>query len=487
MKCQSCLGCLEVRCSLCIGVELKATSEVEYALTFSSSLSSTLQKKDITLLIGAEPVDFTIEAEAENILVTTEAKATSSTEVTVKFVDPSLHSDARGLSLKVSQVSTSSYSETTAVSSKVVYQAGAQGAAGAVVLISLLKMDFSVTWLLMNSMQLIAFTSLGMPFIPEDLKVFLGSMDSSSALPSLFDYIRIDSDHSKPPKNVRDYGYKTSDFITNAGNMHTTVLLLISVWITLNILSRFERLQPKVLKILKEFRYNIWLRIFVQSYLKVLMAVLIQLIYGSPSFQYYAAMVAIIFLALLPLVFAYLICTSKNRIFIADIGEFASWTILFKELKTNGGIFTLLYYPLFCLRRALSSFGLLMLAEYYVTQCVVQFVINFTFCLYMFICLPFKDSSVSLLSWYGDACLLAVYAVVPVFLLDLSEDQEFSVILTLKAVVFSSIALSLIIQVSGFCGSLKKVCKPKKKLKVLEDAPQSLIFIVQDTRVKVLE
>lgn len=207
VTCQSCLDCMAVRCGLCLGATLEALSTSEYSLTINGTLVTLLTENDLALTIGKDKDYFAIDFSSNAYSITTDSKASSDLEITVEFLYPERVVDSQGFGLKVNSVSVNSFSETAAeVIAKQGYQAGAQGAMAAVLLMSLMKMNFSIAWLLMNSMQLISFAPLGMPFLPADLQVFLGSMDSSNALPSIFTYIVTSTDNSKPPTHARTYG-----------------------------------------------------------------------------------------------------------------------------------------------------------------------------------------------------------------------------------------------------------------------------------------
>lgn len=481
IPCRSCLDCMSVRCAQCLGASLEALSSTEYSLSFNGTLVGSLTAVDLTLTIGEEPVPFVINKSSKGYTLTSESKAETDVKVMVKFLHPAQVSDAQGLSLKIDSASVTSYSETVVVIDNQGYESGAQGAMVVMFLTGLMKMNFSVAWLLMNSMQLISFTPLGMPFLPEDLKVFLGSMDTSSSIPNVFSYF-LTYDNSTPPTNARAYGivylgYKRADFIENAGNMHTTLSFLGFSWLIVYLLSFVGKLEEKMRKVLKQFSFNIWIRFFVQSYMKVVVAGLIQVLYGEFGYQYTLAVIALVqatqaSLGALPFVFFYKLWRSKNMIFIADIQGLSSWSILFTELKRNSGFVCLMYYPLFCFRRILSSVTLLLLADYEITQCITQFVLNIVvtprqFGLHMFITLPFTSSTVMLLSWYGELCICGLHIILPVFLWPWGSTGLNVLIVSVKIIVVSAIVLSLIIQAKSAYEFLRKICKPKRTRKVL--------------------
>lgn len=159
---------------------------------------------------------------------------------------------------------------------------------------------------------------------------------------------------------------------------------------------------------------------------------------------------------------------------MADIAGLHSWSMIFNELKRNSGYSALLYYPLFCIRRLLVSVVLLLLAEYEIAQCITQFILNFVvtssqFGLHIFLTLPFANTTVMILSWYGELCISGVFMLLPVFLWPWGDTGELIIVTSVKVIVMSSIGLSLAIQAKSVWQGVKKICKPKKVKKVLSD------------------
>lgn len=76
--------------------------------------------------------------------------------------------------------------------------------------------------------------------------------------------------------------------------MHTTVSVLATVWLIVYLLSFIKKIELKLLRVLKQFSFNIWIRVFVQSFMKIAIAAFIQVLYGSVGIQYAIASFALV-------------------------------------------------------------------------------------------------------------------------------------------------------------------------------------------------
>jgi hypothetical protein len=463
-----------VRCASCIVPSLSAQSSTLFNLTLSLPFSAPLVAADLTLKVGTEPLPFTLSQTDYSYSLTSEAKTKSDEQVRLVFLDPAKHSSLSGLSLKRDYAETSSFEEVPVTSYKTAYESSSQSASAFILLSGVTKMDFKVTWLLMGTVQLVSYAPIGFPFLPDDLKEFLGSVDSSSSIPNIFSLFTSLDDSASLPSNLTSYGevhlgYTSASFIENAGPFFTILLALIVVSAILGLISLTNCCKAEVSKLLKAFYFNIFLRVFIQFYMKLSIAALIQVFYGqSTLLVIFGALLIVsstqVLQTFLVFLFSFLLFKSNLVIMQGDSGSLASFSVLFKEFRNNYGLLSTMHYPLFCLRRLLVPLCFISLAKFEVLQCVVQILlqglVNSTqFSLHSLYFLPFLKPKVSMLAWYCEIIVLGVYLTFPVFLIPMNASALYIYGILVKLLIYSTIVLSMYIQVGVTVKFMKMLCR----------------------------
>mmetsp|Transcript_3918 Transcript_3918/g.8203 ORF Transcript_3918/g.8203 Transcript_3918/m.8203 type:complete len:157 (+) Transcript_3918:481-951(+) len=144
------------------------------------------------------------------------------------------------------------------------------------------------------------------------------------------------------------------------------ILLFTCIFVKLQILTK------ALVKVQREFCYNIFLRLYIQAYVKLAIIAFIQLFHGTISVAYALAGLIITLHVSLIVVAGVLLQHFSTWILSNHAEALTSFSILFREFKNNRGLLSALYYPLFCLRRFLMSLGLIALSKMGMEQCIVQ-------------------------------------------------------------------------------------------------------------------
>mmetsp|Transcript_3917 Transcript_3917/g.8201 ORF Transcript_3917/g.8201 Transcript_3917/m.8201 type:complete len:162 (+) Transcript_3917:481-966(+) len=149
------------------------------------------------------------------------------------------------------------------------------------------------------------------------------------------------------------------------------ILLFTCIFVKLQILTK------ALVKVQREFCYNIFLRLYIQAYVKLAIIAFIQLFHGTISVAYALAGLIIVLstqtLHVSLIVVAGVLLQHFSTWILSNHAEaLTSFSILFREFKNNRGLLSALYYPLFCLRRFLMSLGLIALSKMGMEQCIVQ-------------------------------------------------------------------------------------------------------------------
>mmetsp|Transcript_3218 Transcript_3218/g.6625 ORF Transcript_3218/g.6625 Transcript_3218/m.6625 type:complete len:144 (+) Transcript_3218:325-756(+) len=143
--------------------------------------------------------------------------------------------------------------------------------------------------------------------------------------------------------------------------------------------------------------------------------------------------------------------------------------MVFKELKTNDQFMTLMYYPLFCLRRQIFALTMLVFAYISLLQSFTQILLHLAFFTYTSYFKPFKSHKLELIVWYNEACILGVYMIFPVFLLALNESAEYTYGLLVQVVVTSSVLVCLGMQAREVYLTVSKlISRMRRKRTVLK-------------------
>jgi Concanavalin A-like lectin/glucanases superfamily len=104
------------------------------------------------------------------------------------------------------------------------------------------------------------------------LSGFLEGMKIESKLPNIFSYIIDKSNGVSIPEKYIRYGYSTNLLSLNAGVHLTILLILMTTGLILFLLSISTLLNKKLKPFLEMFKYSVFLRFWVQTYLDLLIA-----------------------------------------------------------------------------------------------------------------------------------------------------------------------------------------------------------------------
>ncbi|OMJ66271.1 hypothetical protein SteCoe_36945 [Stentor coeruleus] len=217
----------------------------------------------------------------------------------------------------------------------------------------------AAAWMIINTIQLISYIPLNSNPMPDGLDAFITGLGGyTEMIPNPFAYIFDSRTLSDPYLQARKFGTKTSVFWINIGPSMVTFLLILSMWPFLYFFSKFNlgKISIKIKKTLKNYRYNFFLRFWIQAYLDIGVASLIQLrsevkIPGSGYFNQMSAVICIIIFILTPSCIVVCSFVGYFNIKNKDIEFFDKWGSLYCEFKNDKGFWSTQYYFVFLLRR----------------------------------------------------------------------------------------------------------------------------------------
>ena len=138
----------------------------------------------------------------------------------------------------------------------------------------------ATTWVLINNIQIVSYIPIsGNPLSPI-LRQFLQSFGTLSIFPSISQRLfTANSNNTLPYSEAENDGFSTNLFFSNAGTYIATLLSVLTLFPFFYALSRynFRFISRKCRKWLQNYRFNFFLRFFIQSYLDLGFYVAIQL------------------------------------------------------------------------------------------------------------------------------------------------------------------------------------------------------------------
>jgi hypothetical protein len=143
----------------------------------------------------------------------------------------------------------------------------------------------SATWTLLNFIQILIYMPLNSNKMTPNLRIFLTGFTGFNILPDILGSKVDGKASSSPYLEARRYGVESSVFLKNTGKIFMIFGTAIVAWPFLFALSRCgcEKIALKAMKILENYRYNFFLRFWIQNYLDILIYSLVQV--RSVSFK----------------------------------------------------------------------------------------------------------------------------------------------------------------------------------------------------------
>ena len=137
----------------------------------------------------------------------------------------------------------------------------------------------AATWILINSIKIISYIPINSNPLTPDLSAFFTALGGFNIMPNPITYIFDNNSTSDPYAEASNYGIQTSVFWINFGPSAFTLLLYIAVWPLVYLLSKVKigKIAAKFAKYLAGYRYSLFLRFWIVSYLDIGFFAIIQL------------------------------------------------------------------------------------------------------------------------------------------------------------------------------------------------------------------
>ena len=128
----------------------------------------------------------------------------------------------------------------------------------------------SAAWALLNTIQIIIFLPLGTNSLTPTLIAFFNSFSGYNLIPNAFSYFIGEDDMNEPYLEARKYGMSTSVFFINFGSTLAPFIIGIIIWPFIKMISLLPlgKLSKIAQSKLKNYRYNFFIRFWLQAYLE---------------------------------------------------------------------------------------------------------------------------------------------------------------------------------------------------------------------------
>jgi hypothetical protein len=286
--CKKGYGTLENNCTqtfFTVSVSVDQTNSV--TLIFEESAS--LYASNLTLNLNNTNLNFTIDQQDQTtycITPTYLADIPKNSQLKIKL--DSLISKNNSLlyntTLSVNLFETSSFSSQQKLQVKIA-AAKALASQGATVGLSValglgfINLDPSSLFNFMNTAEIFYCTTLFNLNVDPVLSEFLIGMRVQSKIPKIFSYIMPEEEGSTIPTKYIKYGYSTNLFLLNTGSQLCFCFLLLFLTFGIVMLNKKEVCKKVLQPILPIFRYGVFLRFWVQTFLEILLSISVSIKY----------------------------------------------------------------------------------------------------------------------------------------------------------------------------------------------------------------
>ena len=338
-------------------------------------------------------------------------------------------------------------------------------------------------WALVNTLDILMYIPLSTNPLTPRLRAFFDGLNILQLLiPNFFEFV-FDLETSPNSNQLfRDSGFESTLFLLNIGKKFTIFCLVLVLWPIAWMLSKtaIPFIARKCGGLLPEYQYNVFLRNWVQLFLDLAIASLIQVF--DPPYLNEVVMVNYcigVFFGLLLVVtpLALLIFNLKNKNKIAFLGEdsvfYRNWGALFYEYRCQAKFIASYTYLVFLLKRALFAASLVLLGKHSVLQHSVNTILMLGYTAFIVIVRPFKDGITQVTTIISEISTCLVFLGCYYFLQDFWEnyDQEVEDIITylaLGVVAVQSLSglLPLIIIIANW--AKRKICKSTTRVEPAE-------------------
>eukprot|EP00361_Fabrea_salina_P006010 CAMPEP_0202439950 /NCGR_PEP_ID=MMETSP1345-20130828/36434_1 /ASSEMBLY_ACC=CAM_ASM_000843 /TAXON_ID=342563 /ORGANISM="Fabrea Fabrea salina" /LENGTH=1132 /DNA_ID=CAMNT_0049054511 /DNA_START=125 /DNA_END=3523 /DNA_ORIENTATION=- len=258
---------------------------------------------------------------------------------------------------------------------------------------ALLNANPAGVWAMLNTIQDLSYIPLSSNALTPTLRGHFKGLNIADRVPNVLEYTCDSSSYSNPHYYSKEYGFESNLLLLNAGRNIMVLAGLLVSWPVVWGLSKVPFLESLLTKLLKQFKYNIFIRFFIQSYFDLAIACFIQ-ICSVPQLDrlsmnnFIAGCLGTAFLSCIPVAIIL-----KFRTRPESTEGFSTLLDEFDWKKKPAARFT---YAFFTLKRLLLTISLILLSNYPYIQGVTNSILALTYTCFIIVVRPYKDGIVQL-------------------------------------------------------------------------------------------
>ena len=337
---------------------------------------------------------------------------------------------------------------------------------GIVVSASLLSPSPSSLWALLNTLQILCYISLTKNPLTPKLRGFFKELNNIFLLPNFFEYLFDPQDSPNPHEQSVEYGNESNLFLLNAWEPIIILGIVLALWPFIKFFSKcgIGFIKKKFKKYLSDYKFGVFLRIWVQYYLELSLAAFNQVMSLSELTFVCILNFSLGCFFLLAIVFSptlLLILTKKER----SMNEtntsvfFDVWGSMFYEFRQEGNSLTQHYYTFFMLKRLLYAVSLLFLTKYPLLQACVNLILMIAFAAYLLVVRPYENGILQFCNIVVELGICLIFGLVIYFLDETSKKATNSFEGIVQFLVLFVIAVQVIGSFVLFMINVKRIVK----------------------------
>ncbi|OMJ83983.1 hypothetical protein SteCoe_14968 [Stentor coeruleus] len=471
-------------------VVISITSANQISLSFSEMLLSNLNVEDVQIIIANASyyIENITSTDNQTFVITVDADFTkvNAANVEIKFLraiksaSGSLLIVSSDIKVKNSIAKANKYSQTN--NEKVASSAKAISRAFIAISISAgLLTGLSCLWTLMNTLQIISLMPLNSIDYPPTTIQFLTSFGNINLVPNILVFIFGSGNDATAYLESRRYGFQTSIILINSATY--IISLIISMILVpcfyFGSKSQYTSISKKCSERLADYRYNYFIRFWIQGYLDLVALSFIQLkskfVFETLWIIGAIASVGILVLAFSTVpIFIYWTNFNLNKIITGDEQFLNRWGSFYEEFKNNRKFWSTQFYTIFFIRRMMFALTQAFLNSNLELQASMNIAGSVFQLAYVIFYMPQKERKLFYSEIIGEVCTIEVMFVSTLFL-SYTDDASRNVFETIIIVsVLATMVIQIGISIYSAMDPLKNLIKSLKgRMKINSNASLS--------------
>lgn len=275
----------------------------------------------------------------------------------------------------------------------------------------------TAAWGLLNTMQILEFVPLMTVRYPSELHNFFLSLILTDNLPNIFNFL-MNSEGALPYNAAQRAGVSSTMFLLNSGSTLFGLGLLFMLWGAVKALSYIPILSLKKFFATKliYFKWNVFIRYWIETYLELSFNCVLQLVYLSFDSNVLAfnSVFALIYSNIFGFSFLIVACCIQLRQLAsnelsANLSVLLKFDSLFNEFKRDQGKLSMYFYSIFFLRRQFYVCILIFLRNWPMLQASMNICHSLMILSLILYTKPFEKSRENYLNAVGESIVLMVF------------------------------------------------------------------------------